>query len=146
MPIFHIAERLNNDQTKIIMAIPPLIIESSEVTPEIILDKDSNVFIFRGKSLPENPLAFYKPVLQWIDEYAMQTNPETQVNFMMIYFNTSSSKIFLDIMKKFEIINRSGSRCVINWYYKEDDEEILEAGEIYSERVNLPFNILSDNT
>lgn len=128
------------------MAIPPLIIESSEVTPEIILDKDSNVFIFRGKSLPENPLAFYKPVLQWIDEYAMQTNPETQVNFMMIYFNTSSSKIFLDIMKKFEIINRSGSRCVINWYYKEDDEEILEAGEIYSERVNLPFNILSDNT
>jgi len=126
------------------MALAPLIIESSEVTPEIILDKDCNVFVFRGKSLPENPMGFYKPILNWIDEYAMQPNDNTQVNFMMIYFNTSSSKIFLDIMKKFESINRSGSQCSINWYYKEDDEEILEAGEIYSERVSLPFNLKSE--
>jgi len=124
------------------MAIAPLIIESSELTPEVILDKDSNVFIFRGKSLPENPLGFYKPILNWIDEYAMEPNASTEVNFMMIYFNTSSSKVFLDIMKKFEAINRSGSNCSINWYYKEDDEEMLEAGEIYSERVSLPFNLL----
>ena len=124
------------------MAIAPLIIESSELTPEVILDKDSNVFIFKGKSLPENPLGFYKPILNWIDEYAMEPNASTEVNFMMIYFNTSSSKVFLDIMKKFETINRSGSNCSINWYYKEDDEEMLEAGEIYSERVSLPFNLL----
>ena len=124
------------------MAIAPLIIESSELTPEVILDKDSNVFIFKGKSLPENPLGFYKPILNWIDEYAMEPNVSTEVNFMMIYFNTSSSKVFLDIMKKFEAINRSGSNCSINWYYKEDDEEMLEAGEIYSERVSLPFNLL----
>lgn len=124
------------------MAIAPLIIESSELTPEVILDKESNVFIFRGKSLPENPLGFYKPILNWIDEYAMEPNASTEVNFMMIYFNTSSSKVFLDIMKKFEAINRSGSNCSINWYYKEDDEEMLEAGEIYSERVSLPFNLL----
>ncbi len=124
------------------MAIAPLIIESSELTPEVILDKESNVFIFRGKSLPENPLGFYKPILNWIDEYAMEPNANTEVNFMMIYFNTSSSKVFLDIMKKFEAINRSGSSCSINWYYKDDDEEMLEAGEIYSERVSLPFNLL----
>lgn len=119
----------------------PLIIESSEVTPEVILDKECNVFIFKGKSLPENPMVFYRPVLNWIDDYAMQPNENTQVNFKMIYFNTSSSKIFLDIMKKFESINRAGNKCCINWYYKDDDEEILEAGEIYAERVSLPFNL-----
>ena len=68
------------------MAIAPLIIESSELTPEVILDKDSNVFIFKGKSLPENPLGFYKPILNWIDEYAMEPNVSTEVNFMMICF------------------------------------------------------------
>ncbi|MBO4603066.1 MAG: DUF1987 domain-containing protein [Salinivirgaceae bacterium] len=123
------------------MALAPLIIESSEVTPEVILDKECNVFIFKGKSLPENPMVFYRPVLNWIDEYAMQPNENTQVSFKMIYFNTSSSKIFLDIMKKFESINRAGNKCCINWYYKDDDEEILEAGEIYAERVSLPFNL-----
>ena len=126
------------------MAIAPLIIESSELTPEVALDKDSNVFLFKGKSLPENPLGFYKPILSWIDEYAMQPNASTEVNFKMIYFNTSSSKVFLDIMKKFEAINRSGSKCCINWYYKDDDEEMLEAGEIYAERVNLEFNLIVD--
>ena len=127
------------------MSIVPLIIESSEVTPEIVLDKDSNVFVFKGKSLPENPLGFYKPVLQWIDEYATQPNATTEVSFMMIYFNTSSSKVFLDVMKKFEAISRAGNKCIINWYYKEDDEEMLEAGEIYSERVNLPFNLIVED-
>ncbi len=123
------------------MAIAPLIIENSEVTPDVILDKDSNTFCIKGKSLPENPLSFYKPVLDWIDEYAIQPNPVTEIDFKMIYFNTSSSKVFLDIMKKFEAIDRGGSKCVINWYYKDDDEEMLEAGEIYAERVNLPFNL-----
>ena len=47
------------------MAIAPLIIESSELTPEVVLDKDSNVFMFKGKSLPENPLGFYRPILNW---------------------------------------------------------------------------------
>jgi hypothetical protein len=77
----------------------PLVIESGAETPEIVLDKKTNTFFFKGKSLPENPIVFYKPVLTWLDEYLIDPNPETKVNFMMVYFNTSSSKIILDIMK-----------------------------------------------
>lgn len=122
----------------------PLVIESSEETPEIILDKKSNTFSFKGKSLPENPIAFYNPVLEWLDKYSIDPNPETYVDFMMMYFNTSSSKIILNIMKRLEIIRKSGHKVEINWVFKEDDEEMLEAGEIYSERINLPFNIISE--
>lgn len=124
----------------------PLIIESSEETPEIILDKRSNTFSFKGKSLPENPIAFYHPVIQWFENYSSDPNPETNVNFMMMYFNTSSSKIILNIMKQLEVIKKSGHKVAINWIFKEDDEEMLEAGEIYSERINLPFNIISEET
>jgi hypothetical protein len=124
----------------------PLVIEGSEETPEVILDKRTNTFIFKGKSLPENPISFYSPVLQWLEIYSSDPNPETQVNFMMIYFNTSSSKIILDIMKKLEVIKKGGHNVVINWIFKEDDEEMLEAGEIYSERINIPFNIIPEHT
>jgi len=44
----------------------PLIIEGSTETPEIILDKKTNTFVFKGKSLPENPIYFYKPVIKWL--------------------------------------------------------------------------------
>jgi hypothetical protein len=123
----------------------PLVIEASEETPEVILDKRTNTFVFKGKSLPENPISFYGPVLQWLDSYSSDPNPETQVNFMMVYFNTSSSKIILDIMKKLEVIKKGGHNVVINWIFKEDDEEMLEAGEIYSERINIPFNIIPEH-
>lgn len=124
----------------------PLVIESGAETPEIVLDKKTNTFFFKGKSLPENPIVFYKPVLTWLDEYLIDPNPETKVNFMMVYFNTSSSKILLDIMKKLELIKKSGYDVVVNWRFREDDEDMLEAGEIYAERVNIPFNLIPDET
>lgn len=124
----------------------PLVIESGAETPEIVLDKKTNTFFFKGKSLPENPIVFYKPVLTWLDEYLIDPNPETKVNFMMVYFNTSSSKIILDIMKKLELIKKSGHDVVVNWRFREDDEDMLEAGEIYAERVDVPFNLIPDET
>ena len=123
----------------------PLIIEASAQTPEIILDKKTNTFIFKGKSLPENPIFFYEPILKWLDNYIANPNSETKVNFMMDYFNTSSSKIFLDILKRLELIKNSGNNVLVNWIFKEDDEDMLGAGEIYSERVDVPFNLIPDN-
>jgi hypothetical protein len=35
---------------------------------------------------------------------------------------------------------------VVNWRFREDDEDMLEAGEIYAERVNIPFNLIPDET
>ncbi|MDA3891681.1 MAG: DUF1987 domain-containing protein [Salinivirgaceae bacterium] len=124
----------------------PLVIESSLETPEIILDKKTNTFLFKGKSLPENPIVFYEPVFKWLDDYLIDPNPETLVNFMMVYFNTSSSKIILDIMKRLELIKKSGHLVTVNWRFREDDEEMLEAGEIYAERVSIPFNLIPDET
>lgn len=126
------------------MALNPLIIEGTEVTPTVVLDKDTNTFLFKGKSLPENPAAFFKPIMKWIDDFALEPSIEFNVEFHMIYFNTSSSKMFLDIMKKFELISHSGCRVAIKWYYAEDDEEILESGEIYGERVDISFETIME--
>ncbi len=123
----------------------PLIIESGAETPEIVLDKKTNTFIFKGKSLPEDPIVFYEPIFNWLDDYINDPNPETLVNFMMVYFNTSSSKIILDVMKRLEMIKNSGHKVTINWRFREDDEDMLEAGEIYAERVNVTFNLIPDN-
>lgn len=109
-------------------------------TPTVILDKTNGKFLFQGRSIPEDAVDFYKPILNWFRDYALTPNPQTCVEFRLEYFNTSSSKLILDLMLKLK--NISGVSII--WYYTEDDDDMKEAGEEYSELVNFPFDIVAE--
>jgi len=38
--------------------------------------------------------------------------------------------------------NLSGTEVKVNWYYEEDDEDMLEAGEDYQAIIDLPFKMI----
>jgi SiaC family regulatory phosphoprotein len=114
-------------------------LEGTEDTPKIILDKGNGIFEISGRSLPEDSAEFYKPVLEWIGNYSKQPNPTTDFSFKLEYFNTSSSKLILDLLSELEDIK--GMK--INWYYHEDDEDMEEAGKEFSELVEIPFDYKS---
>lgn len=118
-------------------------IKGTEDTPNVILDAESNIIEFSGRSLPEDVVTFYAPVIQWIEEYGKSPNAKTEVIFRLEYFNTASSKILLDILLKFEEIMNDGHEIVVQWYFQEDDEDMEEAGEEYSEIVDIPFEMHS---
>lgn len=110
-------------------------LEGTEDTPKIVLDKAQGIFEISGRSLPEDSAEFFSPVLQWLGEYAQASNPSTRFDFKLEYFNTASSKLILDILSKLEDIE--GASVV--WYFHEDDEDMEEAGEEFSELVDVPF-------
>ncbi|MBQ5513471.1 MAG: SiaC family regulatory phosphoprotein, partial [Bacteroidales bacterium] len=56
-----------------------------------------------------------------------------------VYFNTASSKLLLDILMKLEQLSEDGNDVLVRWYYPEDDEDMQEAGEEYSDIVDVPF-------
>ena len=64
------------------------------------------------------------------------------VNIRLEYFNTSSSKCILDVFKKLEAIHKSRNEVEVNWFYEEDDEDMLEAGEDYESIIRVPFNMI----
>jgi len=106
-------------------------IEGTAKTPGVKFS-DSGVLEIKGRSIPENSVEFYKPLVAWLDAYSNQAQAKTEVNIQLEYFNTSSSKCILDVFKKLEAIHNGGSsEIIINWYYEEDDEDMLEAGEDY---------------
>lgn len=119
-----------------------LYLEESIETPKVILDKGEGIFTFEGKSLPEDVKEFYRPILEWFDDYILEPNSETEINIKFEYFNTSSSKMILVLMKKLIDAKKKGSNVTINWHYPYDDEEIFEAGEEYAEIIMLPFNFI----
>ncbi len=116
-----------------------LIIESSSSTPKIFLDKESGKFEITGKSFPEESRVFYSPVYVWLELYAQNPNEETLFEFKMEYFNSSSSLIILEILNILDSIKKSGKEVTILWNHLAIDEDMLEAGEEYSELVSLPF-------
>src|SRR5688500_7450036 len=99
----------------------------SDVYPDIILDKENGIFEIKGISLPENGKEFYKPVIDFLEEYALNPNSVTHFVFNLRYFNISSSKMFLFILYKLKEISDSGKTVLITWCY--DDEDIHEAGK-----------------
>ena len=121
-----------------------LIINKTDDTPAIHLDKASGTFQFSGKSLPEDVTTFYAPVFKWLDEYGSAANPESVFIFKMTYFNTASSKIILDILMRLENLHNDGkTKVTVEWHHDEDDEDMQEAGEEYSEIVEVPFKFVA---
>ncbi len=120
----------------------PIFIEGTPKTPTIKFDSTTGKLEIKGRSIPENSIEFYKPMVDWLEKYAENSVPTTEVNIQLEYFNTSSSKCILDVFKKLEHISKTGkSEVVINWYYEEDDEDMLEAGEDYQSILHIPFQM-----
>ncbi len=117
-------------------------LEGSPKTPTIEFNSGSGYLLIRGRSIPENSIEFYKPLIESLEAYNNSSQSNTKVDIQLEYFNTSSSKCILDVFKKLEAINSGSSEVVINWYYEEDDEDMLEAGEDYQAIINIPFKMI----
>ena len=118
-----------------------LIINDSIKTPTVLFDI-TGILEIKGKSIPENSLEFYRPVFEWLDIYSQSPAQKTELKISLEYFNTSSSKCLLDILRRLETINLSGkSNVKVLWFYDADDEDMMEAGEDYQALVKVPFEL-----
>ncbi|MFW5725939.1 MAG: DUF1987 domain-containing protein [Bacteroidota bacterium] len=141
MGLFAIGER-EEDLTHNIEGQPFVHIEATNSTPEIILNKEQGTFLFKGRSLPENPRVFYQPVKNWITDYMEKPADFTHIKFDTHYFNTASSKVFLDIISMFREMEIQGQKLSLEWHYQEDDEDTLEAGEDMAEILEMKFQFI----
>ncbi len=120
-----------------------LIIKGTNKTPTIISDPEKGLIEIKGRSSPENSTIFYKPLMEWVEKYVNTPSGNTIVNIQLEHFNTSSSKCFLDMFKKLEVISKTDNKIMVNWYYEMDDEDMLEAGETYESMSKIPFKMIS---
>lgn len=119
-----------------------LSIKGTSQYPEIQLDGNAGNLSFAGNSLPEDAKGFFEPIIDWIVSYIENPCEETTLTFRMIYYNTPSSKIIFQILKRFEAINNKLSRVKIIWEYPDDDIDMKYAGSDFSESVKIPFEFV----
>lgn len=118
-----------------------LYLASNYEAPEVNLDAQANIFTIEGRSLIENPVAFYQPVLEWLKKYAQEPNELTEVLFKLKYFNSASSKFILQIILALDKIHKAGNKVIVHWYYLPEDEEMKETGEEYRDYVSYEIKL-----
>jgi len=125
------------------MPMEKLTIKATKYTPEISLDPQGTLCIM-GKSYPENTFEFYTPVIEWIEAYFQgQLASKTTIHMKIIYFNSSSSKLFFDF---FDLLEEhiSTHTIEINWIYDSENENVAEAGQDFIEDFpNLNINLIT---
>ena len=124
-------------------------LEETEFTPEIIFDPDKCEFSFKGVSRPEDVIKFYEPAIEWLKEFDLNISTTSQnkysinaikVIFHLSYFNSSSSKMLLQILEIIKKIQTDGIDISIDWYYDESDEQMYDDGMDMSESIDIAFN------
>ncbi|MFZ5941660.1 MAG: DUF1987 domain-containing protein [Bacteroidota bacterium] len=123
--------------------IKDLNITGTEDTPAIHYDRQKNVFEISGRSLPEDVVTFYKPVIDWLDDLEKEPISDLEFVFKLDYFNTASSKLILDILLKVNDIFTEGTAMKVKWMFLQMDRDLEEAGEEYSELIEMPFELVA---
>jgi hypothetical protein len=124
------------------MEMEVLKIEKQKKTPFIELDPVKGVLTIEGRSIPEDPESFYNVVYSSMLEYYKSPQKTTTFHFQFEYINSGSSKF---ILRFFHLIRKqydAGHDCMVNWYYEEDDENILDLGQHYKNTFRLPFKFI----
>jgi hypothetical protein len=110
-------------------------------TPGVSLDPDGTIII-KGRSMNKNAAEFYKQIESWIDIYVHNPADITCVDIYLEYFNGVNLTVFNSFLKKISKVRLKNKELVINWYYEEDDDDILAQGENISSVLDIPINFV----
>jgi hypothetical protein len=120
-----------------------LVIKGGVKTPTVHLDPGKRQLRFEGRSIPEDTITFYEPILKWIEQYIQSERPETtEMHINLEYFNTSTSRYLFGILKTLESYHNKGNPILVLWYYEKDDLEMLGSGEDYASILEVPFKMV----
>jgi hypothetical protein len=109
-------------------------------TPWIILEP-GRIFIM-GRSIPENPNDFYRPVKEWVSDFVKDYSGKSKIDLGFEYINTSSIKWIFTILRELPEMKDIVKNASITWYYERGDEDMCELGFILRSLVECPFIVV----
>src|SRR6056297_3808261 len=118
-------------------------ISASERTPKIYFNKNQGTIKLSERAMPENARLFFGPLLEWIEKYVQTPKDKTYIHLDLEYFNSSTSKLIIQMLNPLKEIEKKGKELIIEWYYMEEDDDILDSGKTFEELSGLKFKYIS---
>lgn len=114
----------------------------SQSTPCVIATATTGIVELRGDSYPENTFEFFAPLNTWLEEYLAASDAPLRLDLHLLYLNTSSVKVIMDIFDMLEDAHGEGRKVNVAWYYDSDNGRIAELAEEFKEDCTFPFDII----
>lgn len=117
-----------------------LYIKGTSKTPEV--DFTNGVIQISGRSIPEDAVSFYQPLIRWVNAYVENPEKFTKVNFKIEYINSGSNRFIYAIFKLLDDCFIRGNDVTVTWYYEEDDDTIKGLGKDFQSLLKVPIKLV----
>lgn len=115
--------------------------EHGEDTPEVNLNYMDGKCSISGRSLPENAVAFYSPIFEWLDNFAKSDQTALTFDFKLDYFNTASAKQITKLLLAMQTL--SNTKTVhVRWHYFTEDVDIKSSGMRFARLIKLNIELV----
>jgi hypothetical protein len=114
-------------------------------TPVLRFSFGTGELLIEGESYPEDARSFFDEPMRALTEWLTSTDTPVNLDFRLIYFNSSTAKIILGILERLQAAAEHGRPCVVRWYYASDDDNIRELGEEFgSDLASVRFEMVPE--
>lgn len=121
----------------------PLLLPATDKTPSVRFIPAEGLLELAGCSIHENADKFFRPLLEHVENYCLRPAKGTIVRLSLTYFNSSSAKYVLDLLKLLDEVHGSGAgKVLLEWQYEEGDLDMMEAGQDYKGLLEMPVKLI----
>jgi hypothetical protein len=111
--------------------------------PAVHFDAETGVCEISGESYMEETYRFYDPIIKWIKQYTDEEKKPLTFNFKLTYFNTSSSKLILDLIDVMKNYEKQGGNVKVNWFYDPEDPDMQDEVEDFIIESGMKINLIN---
>jgi hypothetical protein len=116
----------------------PLNLQPTDDTPNVSFNYNNSSFEISGRSLPEDSISFYTPVIEWLKNYVLSPSEESNFVFHFEYVSTSSTKQIMKLIIMIDELTKT-NKTNVYWKYDKDDDDMLQTGKRLQKLTTVDF-------
>ena len=112
-------------------------------SPSVHINGEVGLVRITGMAIAHRPDQEYEELEKTILDYCLHPCSISSINIQLTGISTNASKWLYHLLKEIEKNYNTNKQFVINWFYQENDDFMLEVGEDYQQIIDLPFYLIS---
>ena len=114
-------------------------IQETLISPKVELNPCENIFQISGRLLTSTPESFFKPVLDWLNDF--EPNHKIEFHFNISCSDVNCAKRLLFVLYKLRNLKSNGNEVRVHWHYNFNNYEMREIGEDLAIMISeIPFH------
>jgi hypothetical protein len=109
---------------------------------EPLISFSDGILIIRGRSIPTNTSKSLNQLIESFYRYSRKPKSKTEIHIELEYINSASNRCLLNLLIVAEHLHKEKLQVEVKWYYYDEEDIMLEQGQIFSELLSLPISFM----